>query len=93
MPFECYVVCLQVTGKLLKVGDLNVANILALPDITGPARCPHFNYKLVVNEDENQVSTDMVLLLRLYTVTRDTKQLTVIGSCLFKLFDARVRTT
>jgi hypothetical protein len=100
-PFDLYVdkvdnipdnaSIVKVTGKFLKIGDIAPpANILALPDMSGPSRSPEFTYRLAVNEAAATAGTDMVLLLRLYIVTRDEKKICIVGSCLANIFDDNV---
>ncbi|XP_076453203.1 uncharacterized protein LOC143288510 isoform X2 [Babylonia areolata] len=97
-PFDVYVDAVRyipdnasvvkVTGRVLKGGDVaGLQDILALPELTSPARCPEFRFRLTVNGDRQRANPDMLLLLRVYTVDIVTEQVVVIGSCLVRIFD------
>lgn len=99
-PFDLYVdsvryipdnaSIVKVTGRLLKAGDLtDLQDILALPLLSKPARCPEFDFCMMVNTGRQRANPDMVLLLRVYSVDPVTEELVVIGSCLMKVFDTK----
>lgn len=79
---------LQVTGRVVRTGEVrDIPDILALPEMTSPARNPRFTYRLLINQNGQPMDNSATLLLRIYTVTSDTKELVVVGSCVFDLFD------
>jgi len=61
-------------------------DVLALPKLSSHARCPRFEYKYVVNENQVKTDVNMILLLRVYTVDRISGELKVIGSCLSPVY-------
>ena len=78
----------QVTGRVLKGGDVaGLEDIMALPVLTSSARCPEFDFRMTINSGRQKANPEMLLLLRVYTVDIITEQVTVIGSCLIKVFD------
>jgi hypothetical protein len=83
---------LQVTGRVLKAGDVaGLEDILAVPSLTSPARSPTFTFNMAVNSAKQKASAEMLLLLRVYTVDVVTQDVAVIGSCLFKVFDTTMK--
>lgn len=80
------------TGRILKGGELtSLQDILALPLLQGPARCPAFDFHLLVNSEGKQANPETLLLLRVYTVDMITEKVVVVGSCLLKVFDTTKR--
>ena len=72
----------------MKTGELKEhTDLLALPDLSSSARSPRFKYQYTVNPRRARLDPDLILLLRVYTVDVDTKELVVIGSCFFEAFD------
>ncbi|PVD32717.1 hypothetical protein C0Q70_08162 [Pomacea canaliculata] len=83
---------IKVTGRILKGGELtSLQDILALPLLQGPARCPAFDFRLLVNSEGKQANPETLLLLRVYTVDMITEKVVVVGSCLLKVFDTTKR--
>ena len=78
----------KVTGRLINTGKLEgLPDIAAHPELDSSARCPRFKYRMVINDGKVTMATNMVLLLRVYTVEKQTGKLVVLGSCLFDIFD------
>ena len=86
--------CLQLTGRILKTGELSgIPDIQELPEMKSPARSPTFKFRMTINKESLVADPDMIVLLRVYTVDRDSKEpkdLCVIGSCLYGFFNSNV---
>ncbi|XP_078598262.1 uncharacterized protein LOC144874218 isoform X4 [Branchiostoma floridae x Branchiostoma japonicum] len=80
---------IKVTGRVMKSNLDSLPDIAAFAELDSSARSPQLAYRLPLNTDpENRkpMSHDTLVLLRVYTVDKDSKTLLVIGSCLFPLF-------
>ena len=76
-------------GRVVRTGEVrDISDILALPEMTSPSRNPRFTYRLVINQNGQQMDNSATLLLRIYTVTSDTKELVVVGNSVFDLFNS-----
>ncbi|XP_078681959.1 uncharacterized protein LOC144916622 isoform X2 [Branchiostoma floridae x Branchiostoma belcheri] len=80
---------IKVTGRVMKSNLDNLPDISAFAELDSSARSPQLAYRLPLNTDPDNrkpMSHDALVLLRVYTVDKDSKTLLVIGSCLFPLF-------
>ena len=82
------------TGRVIKTGELSgIPDLLILPEMKTSARSPAYRHRVVVNKDKLTADKDMLVLLRVYTVDKNPKEvkpLCVIGSCMFGLYDSKV---
>ncbi|XP_066552368.1 uncharacterized protein LOC136718517 [Amia ocellicauda] len=96
-PFDLYIdsvhnipdnaTIVKVTGRILRSGVEDLPDILALPDLTSPARSPEFHFRMTVEAKDHQpFDHNLLLLLRVYTISALTGELCVIGNCIVRAF-------
>ncbi|XP_032830068.1 uncharacterized protein LOC116953889 isoform X1 [Petromyzon marinus] len=78
---------IKVTGRVVKSGLEGLEDIMAVPELDSLARSPHFSERVPVPAGSDaRVHDDALLLLRVYTLERDSRRAVVIGNVLFRLF-------
>ncbi|XP_072026594.1 uncharacterized protein [Amphiura filiformis] len=74
---------IKVTARIVQPHDPKVADVLATPLLDSPARCPQFEYR---DTTEKAEETNLVVL-RVYTVDKVTKELVALGAAILPLYD------
>ncbi|KAG5836639.1 hypothetical protein ANANG_G00230530 [Anguilla anguilla] len=103
-PFDLYIdsvhyipdnaTIIKVIGRFLRSAFEDLPDIVALPDLSSPARSPQFHFHLTVNPSSQMTfDPNMLLLLQVQTVCVDTGELRLIGSCIMRVFDDEGRLT
>ncbi|XP_064159866.1 uncharacterized protein LOC135237057 isoform X2 [Anguilla rostrata] len=89
-PFDLYIdsvhyipdnaTIIKVIGWFLRSAFEDLPDIVALPDLSSPARSPQFHFHLTVNPSSQMTfDPNMLLLLQVQTVCVDTGELRLIG--------------
>ncbi|GFY75812.1 uncharacterized protein TNIN_416702 [Trichonephila inaurata madagascariensis] len=99
LPFDFYIdsvrlvpdnaTVVKITGKVLNMylnqKDKSI-KFQVYPELDSFWRYPKFNFKQAVNLESIPMNPDVVIMLRVYTVEHHSKNVCVLGSCLFGPF-------
>ncbi|KAK6190965.1 hypothetical protein SNE40_002721 [Patella caerulea] len=79
---------IKVTGRILQTGNIEkLDDIMTIPILDSSPRSPEFDYRIVVNKNNEEADKTMVALLRVYTVDIVTEEICVIGNCIVPIFN------